>query len=342
MHELLTHENAKTFSDRLNNMTEVEYNAWGSNTVPTLRTGNEPEYSHELRHLIRQCLNLKPSLRPTPGQILAVTGPMVEKYQNQAARALPSRSIAEMNDSDIDHLPKLYFKENEINDMPLGPHLERFGYNNNNWLAAFAFAEDQYAGPVWGPIRHPKRAQFAYLYHKLVHDNRPQAQNANGKRIQDAIDVSSGRASGPAQRPIVPPRPKRLDKKAKATPTKSALPPPAAPPRQGGFMAVNTPRGQQWEQAQAAARQQQQSRLDTIDQQLLESGSRPETVLEQSQRNVRNKRMRLWNDEPAPSLPRPMGEGNIADFHQAVAEATAAEATAAEETAAGEDVSMSG
>jgi hypothetical protein len=53
-------------------------------------------------------------------------------------------------------LPKLHFKENEINRMQLGPHLKHFGYGIEA-QAAFAVEEDKYVAPVWRPFSIPIR-----------------------------------------------------------------------------------------------------------------------------------------------------------------------------------------
>jgi hypothetical protein len=118
-------------------------------------------------------------------QILKVTGPRVLQYE------------AEATSKDTPYqLPKLYFKNNEINHMPLGPHLKQFGHNFTN-LAAFAFEEDQYGEHVWGPIKHPQRDLLAIPYYQLARDNEMRL-NANRKRAREVDDdVSSSAEPSP-------------------------------------------------------------------------------------------------------------------------------------------------
>ena len=306
MHELLTHQDAKVFSDHVNAVTEDEYNAWGQNTIPTLVTAKNPEYSYELRHLVRRCLNLRPSLRPTVEQILEVTGAKVKEYETEVAKTTRRATDPVTHANNTYQLPKLFFKENEINDMPLGPHMQQFGWNDK-YLALFAFDEDQYAAPVWGPIQHPNRTAFARYYNELVQLKGEKKQNANGKRVQNTIEPTAVDAAQPKRKKLSEPaqRPKNPYGKSKPARGKLALnrdkftrTPPIR--RQGGFMAVNTRRGQR---AEHEARQRRPSRrMDSIDRALLASGLMPQSDDEPPTKN-RNRRPRLWNDQVVPGIP---------------------------------------
>lgn len=309
MWELLTLESPKSFSDRLNAMTEDEYNAWGHNTTAAITTHKQPEYSYDLRHLVRRCLNLRPSLRPTVAQILEVTGAKVEHFEEQVART--NRRVKSRVQQAIYtyQLPRLYFKENEINHMPLGPHLQDFGFNDK-YQANFAFDEDKYASPIWGPILHPNRARWAWRYQQHVQLYRQKRENANGKRVQEVIDLSTvdaprlkrSQAPEPARRPAyLRERPRGVDRaqrKRLILPQSPFSRP--APVQQGGSMVVNdTPLARRVEQGARP----QQGELNSIDQALLASFMSPESD-ERSRRNVRNKRMRLWSDQ-IPAFQRP-------------------------------------
>lgn len=190
MYELLTHESARTFSERLDAMTEEDYIAWGNHSIPPLRTHREPEYTYALRQLVRRCLNLRPGLRPTAREILEVTGPMVEHYGDQVGKTRGGGGSFFQQSTRTYQLPKLYFKENEINHMPLGPHLPQFGVDDQ-YQAAFAAAEDKYGAPIWGPIQHPNRAQWAGRYLQMMRGERQQAENKGRKNVQVALQPES-------------------------------------------------------------------------------------------------------------------------------------------------------
>ncbi|ERF72103.1 hypothetical protein EPUS_02894 [Endocarpon pusillum Z07020] len=273
MHELLTHQEAKVFSDHVNAVTEDEYNAWGRNTIPNLVTKKDPEYSYELRHLVRRCLNLKPSLRPTVEQILEVTGAKIKEYETEVAKITRGATDPVTHAKNTYQLPKLFFKENEINNMPLGPHMQEFGWDDR-YLALFAFDEDRYAAPVWGPIQHPNRPAFARYYKELMQQKEEKKQNANRKRVQNTMDPTAVDAAPPKRKKLSEPAQRPKNPYGQSKPARGKLAPnrdkfTRKPPtrRQGGFMAVNTNRGQR---AEHEARQQPQGRrLDSVDRALL-------------------------------------------------------------------------
>lgn len=312
MHELLTHESPKHFSDRLNAMSEDEYNAWGQNTTPTLRTRNEPEYGHELRHLIRRCLNLRPSLRPTVQEILLSTGPMVEYYEAEFAKTSHGVKNRSQQPTNSYKLPRLYFKENEINQMPLGPQLQNFGYDLNR-QAAFALGEDTYVAPIWGPILHPNRTLFALRYRELAEEHRQKEQNANGKRTADEVSKPQqkrNRPQEPAKRPNdLYRRPKGVEelKKKRLVIPRNPFTPPAPAQHGTGFIAINVPRvGHDDRRPQRPGR----TEIDSIDQALLASRYLTEDDKD-SGKNLRNRRMHLWNNQRVTPRSVSMRQGRV-------------------------------
>lgn len=300
MYELMTQQEAKDISDHVNSVTEDQYNAWGQNTIPTLVTKNDPEYSYELRHVVRLCLNLRPSLRPTVGQLLGLTKAKVKEYETELAKTTGGATDPVTHAESTYQLPKLFFKENEINNMPLGPHMQHFGWDDRH-LALFAVDDDRYTAPVWGPIQHPNRPAFARYYDAMVQQKEEKKENANRKRARNTMEPAAGDAaptkrmklSEPAQRPKNPyGRSKPARGKRATNRDKSTRKPPTR--RQAGFVAVNTSRGQRAEQE---ARQQPQGRgLDSVDRALLASGVRPRSD-DEPPRNIRSRRPRLWNDQ---------------------------------------------
>lgn len=271
MHELLTHERARIFSQRLDAMTEGQYVAWGYNSIPNLLTKKRPEYSFELRRLVMRCLSLRPSLRPTPQEILEVTGRMVGRYEDELAKYNPTMRLGIQQDSATYQLPKLYFRENDINNMPLGPHLRDFGVDDQH-QAAFVAEEDNYAGPVWGPIQHPNRALWADRYQQMIRRDGQKVESSvrialHDKEKQQLLNVSKAVGNR------VPPQAAR------------------AHPARARFR-VNKPRVQQ--RANQGARMNKPRALDAIDRALLASNSIIESD-EQSRRHVQVRKRRLWD-----------------------------------------------
>jgi serine/threonine protein kinase len=181
MWELTTLASPGDFSDRLDALSEDQYKKWGDNTTAPLNTYKQPPYSRELMDLVRRCLNLRPSLRPTPDEIVTITTPKIEQYLH----ILRNEQV-----TGIQQLPKLFFRANEINSMPLGPHLQHFGFQDRD-LARFAQGEDRFGAPVWDPIRHPRRAAWEpALYQPPGPRETTKKKKNEKKRKMDSIDES--------------------------------------------------------------------------------------------------------------------------------------------------------
>jgi hypothetical protein len=311
MYELLTHERAAQFSDRMNAMTEAQYNAWGQNTIPTITTHKQPEYSHDLRHLVRQCLNLRASRRPTIQQILEQTRAKLTFYEDQLTE--PSRRIKNgfQEVSYAYQLPKLYFDGNEINNMSLGPHLEHFGLDFKH-QAEFAFEQDKYGAPIWGPIRHPNRALWDWRYRQLVQQSRQDGQNRNGKRVQNEIEISSGevfRFTGdrvfPLERRQANPRgPRRGPNKAGGGKHRTQVRWPPLGRRDSFGMGKARSR-----QPEGDGPRKRQRLRDSVEM-MLASNLAPYDE-EESLGNVRNRRMRLWDEPPPIREPAELEEDEV-------------------------------
>lgn len=180
--------------------------------------------------------------------------------------------------------------------------------------------------------------------------NRPQEQNANGKRVQKAVGLTTvaepqpkrNRLPEPARRPDNPYRRRRGPDKAKGRKLflkKDPFTPSSAAAQQNDFEAVKTP-GDQRVEIEA---RQRPGRMDSTDQALLASGLRRPQTEEKSRRNVRNKKIRSWDDQVVPASPprlrrSPLGEEDIEETSQENVDETSQEVV--EETSQ-EDISMS-
>ncbi|KAI9877553.1 MAG: hypothetical protein M1830_003601, partial [Pleopsidium flavum] len=83
---------------------------------PPISTGKSPEYSSHLLDLIRDCLVLDPSERPTLRQLDLVTRRHARMTRDALAylRTAPNEPIEE---------ERLYYRDNEINEMPPGDYI---------------------------------------------------------------------------------------------------------------------------------------------------------------------------------------------------------------------------
>lgn len=111
MWEMLTLKDGDILNFEMRQLSEADY--WGSmqeEAIAEIRTTREPEYSHELRELIRQCLRISPRLRPSPRELFDAT----LRSLTRMAEAAPDPNDGFPRGS------RVFFMGNEINDMPIG------------------------------------------------------------------------------------------------------------------------------------------------------------------------------------------------------------------------------
>ena len=93
-------------------ITEEYYIRTTPQRVPYFDRAEFPEYSPRLLDLVEQCLRFETVLRPTPAALVTLTDAGLKE-------ALQRLQGAEMNtEQAVARVPRLYFKENEINHMP--------------------------------------------------------------------------------------------------------------------------------------------------------------------------------------------------------------------------------
>jgi serine/threonine protein kinase len=325
MHELFTMDAAGDFSKVIDNMTEAQNFAQDDNAIEKIRTRKTPEYSQPLRDLVRNSLKLRPSARPTPEQILEVTSEALKHFEQQA---LSTKAMVPVSYSPPDwayQIPRVWYRENEINTMPLGPHFPEKSADLKR-LAAWMILEDEFAEPVWGPLLHPRRHQFKYFTDFLI-ANENNKVNSQGKRPVAPGDQSE---SGPTSTSL-PPSEERPEKKRKLLAPKPAnvrkpqkkkrilirgnpfaptgqtrvdTPAPFQPrnpqPQQGGFIAINTQRGQFVERQAREGRQQEQPSR----QEIMEAFKKPGFEAKAKKNVAAKNKRQLWQDPP-PMIPFP-------------------------------------
>ncbi|KAF7512951.1 hypothetical protein GJ744_012054 [Endocarpon pusillum] len=111
MFELLTLRGSDRTKSEIEGLTEHQYwHEFERNAIEEIRTARQPEYSYELRNLIRCCLKTAPATRPTHRELWQITG-----------NELRSRVQAvEDPATGLKNGPRVFYMGNEINDMPIG------------------------------------------------------------------------------------------------------------------------------------------------------------------------------------------------------------------------------
>jgi hypothetical protein len=122
-------------------ITEEYYTRATPRRVPYFDHAEFPEYSPRLLDLVEQCLRFETVLRPTPAALVTLTDAGLKE-------ALQRLQAAKMNtEQAVVRVPRLYFKENDINHMPRGN--VDLPYREGEWnrLLTSGFQD-----PAWEPL----------------------------------------------------------------------------------------------------------------------------------------------------------------------------------------------
>lgn len=138
MYDMLTLSWSDELDEKMHKTTtEAEY--YGSlreHAIPEIRTNKKPEYSSDLRDLIRECLHIEIGKRPTPQQLL-------ERTQ----RGLEAAAQSRLQGADDHDGPRVYHMGNEINHMLRGD--AGLPAQRSDWKA---IREQFWMDPHWEPL----------------------------------------------------------------------------------------------------------------------------------------------------------------------------------------------
>ena len=153
MWELLTLGPVKVLSKRVDDILCERMRPYGDGAIyPALSTNKskvigDEEYSLSLRRLILACLNIYPQKRPSITVLRASVGHYASQYFDK---------LTQKHGNDADawrRATKVYYKENEINQMPAGVH----DFNLvKNFQAEFEYRA-MFDDPDWGTLNRPQR-----------------------------------------------------------------------------------------------------------------------------------------------------------------------------------------
>ena len=110
MWELLTLRSKTDLNNEMAHVREEDY--WGPmhrEAIAEIQTTRDPEYSYELREMIRKCLRISPRKRPEVQRLYTATLKRLERMV-QAAKD---------RDTGLKNGARVFYMGNEINDMPL-------------------------------------------------------------------------------------------------------------------------------------------------------------------------------------------------------------------------------
>lgn len=74
--------------------------------IPKIETTRTPEYSQELRDLVRECLNYQPLKRPSPNALIDRIGQARARFREQWKGSLevPNASLLSYTDEALEHM----------------------------------------------------------------------------------------------------------------------------------------------------------------------------------------------------------------------------------------------
>ena len=162
----MTHKSPYYYSSSVDDITEEQYMDRGEEIFEniSISTKRRPQYQPDLQVLIKRCLNLDPSYRPTFDEILQITSEKVQNINAQsAAGGITTQESPREGITRPYSVPRLYFKGNEINEMPLGQHLRDFKTTKDR-VADFIVSEECWSPPPEQRIEHPARGAVEYEY----------------------------------------------------------------------------------------------------------------------------------------------------------------------------------
>jgi hypothetical protein len=181
MWELLTLRPRVRLFDRIRKLTEEAY--WGKNqqeTIAEIKTLRDPEYSHKLRELIRQCLRIAPERRPTHNDLYLETSRFLKSRVRRANDKEPGSGRKDG--------PRVFYMGHEINDMPINwegvPDRAPINYQeadfafarglrfsdpelesllNGRWDSVLQYPSSNVPPPVYGGRKRTRKSE-AYIF----------------------------------------------------------------------------------------------------------------------------------------------------------------------------------
>ena len=144
MWQMMTLNEAFEVRHILERMKEHQRDAWAGRVIRSLKTQRKPEYSDDLRNMVLKCMMMTPEKRLTPKDALNTIDLKLSQHYHQnggTGDVIPDG-------------PRVYYKKNEINEMPRGP--VNFGMDQKWWEDWFN-GQELYIDASWGRLKPPYR-----------------------------------------------------------------------------------------------------------------------------------------------------------------------------------------